>query len=171
MWIKTRRVSNLEFYAQSTIMDIPGDFTFCWHTIIVKNIFRFSKTVLRCGCNTNWKPFLIYIYINALWSQSRDKKRDKWTERLSVQTACIYHVFSQKGVGEDKKRDRWTDRLSVQTACIYLVFSQEGVSSPSHHHVLVTLQCAANRTIVSAQIQHTTVAFQSLMVKLSREQW
>ena len=44
MWAKTRRVSNLEFYAQSTIMVISGDFTFFPHTIIVRNIKNMLKT-------------------------------------------------------------------------------------------------------------------------------
>ena len=41
---KTRRVSHLEFYAQSTIMVISGHFTFCRQTIIVKNIKNMLKT-------------------------------------------------------------------------------------------------------------------------------
>ena len=71
----------------------------------------------------------------------KDKKRDRRTERLSVQTACVYLVFSQKGVDE-RQEERQTDRETECADSLYLpcIFPGRGVwsqSSSCPHHVPV----------------------------------
>ena len=57
-----------------------------------------------------------------------------------------WHVY--KFVPDEGERDRQTVKDRADP-----VFSQDGVSSASQHHVLITFQCTANRTIVSGQKQ------------------